>query len=81
MENYTDLIQKQRSFFSEGKTKDVSFRMEALGRLRTIIKEQEQDLMDTLKADLNKSEFDRDCTGRDPLYDEEPEKVGKAKEG
>jgi aldehyde dehydrogenase (NAD+) len=58
MENYTDLIQKQRSFFSEGKTKDVSFRMEALGRLRTIIKEQEQDLMDTLKADLNKSEFD-----------------------
>jgi aldehyde dehydrogenase (NAD+) len=58
MENYADLIQKQRIFFSEGKTKEVSFRMEALGRLRTIIKEQEQDLMDTLKADLNKSEFD-----------------------
>ncbi|WP_026582950.1 aldehyde dehydrogenase [Bacillus sp. J33] len=58
MENYADLIQKQKSFFSQGKTKDVSFRMEALGKLRTVIKQHEQELMDALKADLNKSEFD-----------------------
>ncbi|MBT2686907.1 aldehyde dehydrogenase [Bacillus sp. ISL-47] len=58
MENYADLIQKQRNFFSNGRTKEVSFRMEALGRLRMIIKEHEQGLMDTLRADLNKSEFD-----------------------
>lgn len=58
MENYADLIQKQRRFFSQGKTKDVSFRMEELGKLRTVIKQHEQELMDALKADLNKSEFD-----------------------
>ncbi|KAF0817834.1 MULTISPECIES: aldehyde dehydrogenase [unclassified Cytobacillus] len=58
MENYGDLIQKQRRFFTEGKTKDVSFRMEALSKLRSVIKQHEQELMDALKADLNKSEFD-----------------------
>lgn len=58
MENYGDLIQKQRNFFTSGKTKDVSFRLEALSKLRTVIKQHEQELMDALKADLNKSEFD-----------------------
>ncbi|MBU8769053.1 aldehyde dehydrogenase [Cytobacillus oceanisediminis] len=58
MENYADLIQKQRNFFTQGKTKDVTFRMEALGKLRSVIKQYEQELMDALKADLNKSEFD-----------------------
>ncbi|URT73205.1 aldehyde dehydrogenase [Cytobacillus firmus] len=58
MENYADLIQKQRNFFTQGKTKDVTFRMEALGKLRSVIKQHEQELMDALKADLNKSEFD-----------------------
>ncbi|KON88319.1 aldehyde dehydrogenase [Sporosarcina globispora] len=58
MENYADLIQKQRNFFTQGKTKDVTYRMEALGRLRLLIKQHEQELMDALKADLNKSEFD-----------------------
>ncbi|MGA5688491.1 aldehyde dehydrogenase [Cytobacillus pseudoceanisediminis] len=58
MDNYADLIQKQRNFFTQGKTKDVTFRMEALGKLRSVIKQHEQELMDALKADLNKSEFD-----------------------
>jgi aldehyde dehydrogenase (NAD+) len=58
MENINELIQKQRAFFYQGKTKSVSFRMDALNRLRHLIKSNEQSLMDALKQDLNKSEFD-----------------------
>ncbi|WP_442593852.1 aldehyde dehydrogenase [Neobacillus sp. D3-1R] len=58
MNNYNELIQKQRSFFLEGNTKNVSFRLEALHLLRKLIKDNEQILMNALKQDLNKSEFD-----------------------
>lgn len=58
MENYREWIQKQRNFFLEGKTKNVSFRIEMLRTLQRLIQNNEQDLMDALKADLNKSEFD-----------------------
>lgn len=58
MENYSGLIDKQRQFFLSGKTKEISFRLEALRLLRSLIKSHEQELMDALKADLNKTEFD-----------------------
>ncbi|MHC0035558.1 aldehyde dehydrogenase [Pseudoneobacillus sp. C159] len=58
MENYHELVDQQRSFFYKGETKSLSFRMNALIKLRTIIKSNEQLLMDALKQDLNKSEFD-----------------------
>lgn len=58
MENYLDLIQKQRAFFFEGKTKSVTYRFDALNRLKKAIKTKEQELMEALKEDLNKSEFD-----------------------
>lgn len=58
MEKYLDLIQKQRAFFFEGKTKSVTYRFDALNRLKKAIKTKEQELMEALKEDLNKSEFD-----------------------
>jgi aldehyde dehydrogenase (NAD+) len=58
MGNYPVLIQKQREFFMQGKTKSLSFRIERLNQLRNLIKSNEKVLMDALKQDLNKSEFD-----------------------
>jgi aldehyde dehydrogenase (NAD+) len=58
MEEYDFLIQKQRAFYMQGKTKSISFRIEMLNQLRNLIKTNEKTLMDALKQDLNKSEFD-----------------------
>ncbi|MFD2445554.1 aldehyde dehydrogenase [Bacillus sp. CGMCC 1.16607] len=58
MGNYSGLFQKQRDYFLLGETKSVSFRMEALNRLKSVIKSNENELMKALKQDLNKSEFE-----------------------
>ncbi len=58
MENVSEVIQKQREFFSQGKTKELAYRLDALKRLQSLIQAFEQDIMDALKADLNKSNFD-----------------------
>ncbi|PFN96116.1 aldehyde dehydrogenase family protein [Bacillus sp. AFS076308] len=58
METYSSLINKQKSFFKTEKTKNVDFRIEALQKLRNAIKKNEKTLMESLRTDLNKSEFD-----------------------
>ncbi|ULT54693.1 aldehyde dehydrogenase [Neobacillus drentensis] len=58
MEIYSSLISKQKSFFKTEKTKNISFRLEALQKLRAAIKKNERVLMEALRMDLNKSEFD-----------------------
>ncbi|MGM0900802.1 MAG: aldehyde dehydrogenase [Bacillota bacterium] len=58
MVTYSPILKKQQSFFRTEKTKDLSFRNDALEKLRSKIKANEQPLMDALRTDLNKSEFD-----------------------
>ncbi|MEH7415364.1 aldehyde dehydrogenase [Neobacillus drentensis] len=58
METYRSLLNKQKSFFKTETTKNVGYRIEALQKLRTAIKKNEKTLMEALRADLNKSEFD-----------------------
>jgi aldehyde dehydrogenase (NAD+) len=58
METYKELVSKQRNFFLSGKTKDVSYRIDALKLLVQLIRSHETELMDALKKDLNKSRFD-----------------------
>jgi len=62
MENYKSLILKQKTFFRSGTTKELSFRIEALEKLRKAIRKNEQSLFHTLKEDLNKSEFEAYAT-------------------
>ncbi|MGJ7919717.1 aldehyde dehydrogenase [Neobacillus sp. LXY-4] len=52
------LIKKQKAFFRTDKTKDIAFRLDALQKLRTAIKTNEKQLIEALKVDLNKSEFE-----------------------
>jgi len=55
---FKQLINQQREFFQTGATKELSFRLEALTKLAETIKSFESDIMNSLKADLNKSNFD-----------------------
>ena len=54
----TELITSQRQFFATGKTKDVNFRIAQLKKLKQAIKENQNDILSALKADLNKPEFE-----------------------
>jgi len=58
MGHYQELVERQRAFFLSGKPKEIQYRIDSLEKLRTLIKENEQAIMDALKEDLNKSEFD-----------------------
>ena len=51
-------IDAQRKFFAEGHTYDVSYRINALKRLRRYIHEHMDELNAAIKADLGKSEFE-----------------------
>ena len=50
-----DIIHKQSNFFYTGKTKDIDFRKNELKKLKNIIKDYENEIMDALYDDLKKS--------------------------
>ncbi|AKG37144.1 aldehyde dehydrogenase [Paenibacillus durus] len=58
MESYGWLTDRQRSFFASGETKSLGYRIDALRRLKAGIQQRERQLINALKADLNKSEFE-----------------------
>ncbi|MCM3567702.1 aldehyde dehydrogenase [Neobacillus mesonae] len=58
MENYSSLVSAQQLFFQSDRTKDITFRVKALQTLRNAIKNHENELLEALRADLNKSEFE-----------------------
>ena len=57
-----DIIRKQREFFQTGKTKDVAFRIAQLKILKQAILENEKAILQALKGDLNKPEFEAYAT-------------------
>ena len=57
-QNIQEIVKKQKAFFETGKTKDISYRKEALKRLKQAIIEHEPEINQALKQDLNKSEME-----------------------
>ena len=53
-----DLVAKQRAFYNSGATRSVEFRLDALKRLKTGLKQFEDNFFQALKADLNKHEME-----------------------
>jgi aldehyde dehydrogenase (NAD+) len=53
-----EIVERQRSFFSTGATKNILFRVEQLKRLRQIVEANQAEIMAALKADMNKPEFE-----------------------
>lgn len=56
--NTREIISRQRKFFATGKTKEINFRREQLQKLKVAIKKNEQAILDALKWDLHKPEFE-----------------------
>lgn len=51
-------LEKQRNFFASGKTKSPKFRTDMLKRLREAILNFEEDILEALGRDLNRSKAD-----------------------
>lgn len=58
MTNIKETIEKQRAYFAEGATKQLDFRLEKLKILREAIIDNEKEIMEALKKDLNKAPFE-----------------------
>lgn len=65
-----EIVKKQREYFSTGVTKEVSYRIRALVKLRETILKNEQKIKDALKEDLGKSEFESYMTEIGMVLDE-----------
>lgn len=56
--DYKNLLEKQRNYFLTGKTKDVEFRIERLKALKQTIIKRNQEIVEALRKDFGKSEFE-----------------------
>ena len=54
----SDIVSKQRQFFSTGATKEIAFRIEKLKSLEQAIEDNKTIIIKALKADLNKPGFE-----------------------
>ncbi|WP_096201110.1 aldehyde dehydrogenase [Bacillus sp. FJAT-45350] len=70
MQSSSKLIENQRNYFFTGETKDISFRIKQLKLLKKVIKKNEKQIIDALRNDLNKSEFEAYMTEIGYLYNE-----------
>src|SRR5687767_12131689 len=56
--NFTMMLERQRHFFSTGKTLPISFRIEQLKKLRKLIQTHESEIVDALNKELGKNEIE-----------------------
>jgi aldehyde dehydrogenase (NAD+) len=56
------VLEKQRSFFNTGATRDLDFRIESLNTLKKSIQKNEKQILEALWSDLHKSEFEAYAT-------------------
>lgn len=54
----TDIIQRQRQFFATGTTIDLTFRTQQLQRLKQAILDSQTAIVEAVKADLNRPEYE-----------------------
>ena len=70
MTDFSEILQKQRTFFDAGCTKDVPFRMDCLRKMEHWIRRYDKEIMFALKADLNKPPFEAFATEVGVVLDE-----------
>lgn len=57
-----ELLEKQRTFFAQGRTKPLEARLQALRKLQRWLRDNDEKVMAALKADLNKARFEAYAT-------------------
>ncbi len=62
MADYKEILHAQHAYFKEGECKDIEFRIRTLEHLEQWISSHEQEIMEALHQDLNKSPFEAYAT-------------------
>ena len=65
-----ELYNKQKMFFNANETKEVSFRVEQLKKLKNLLKENEDILYEAIYKDFGKSKFETYLTELSLVYHE-----------
>jgi len=68
--NSKQILINQRKFFNSNKTKDISFRIKQLKKLKRLLKENEDLLYKAIYEDFGKSEFETYLTELSQIYHE-----------
>ena len=70
MNKFSEILEKQRAFFTTGATKDLAFRIELLKNLERWVSRHDEDIMAALKTDLNRAPFEAYATEVGTTLDE-----------
>ena len=70
MNDIKSLFNRQKEFFNSGETNDINFRIDTLRKLKQVIKINEDKILEALKKDLGKSNFEGYATEVGIVYDE-----------
>jgi len=73
------LLKKQKDFFSTGQTKDLSFRIDALKKLKETISAHEKEILAAVYADLHKAEIDAYASEISGVYNEIKVAIGNVR--
>ena len=65
-----DLILNQKAFFATNESKNISFRIEQLKKLQSLLKKNEKQLYDAIQKDFGKSEFETYLSELSLIYHE-----------
>ncbi|GAA4274281.1 aldehyde dehydrogenase [Aquimarina gracilis] len=68
--NFQEIIDLQRQFFNTNTTKNISFRIQELKRLKGVLKKNEAELYESIYKDFKKSEFETYTTELSIIYHE-----------
>lgn len=69
-EQIAQLFKDQQDFFKMGKTHDLAFRIDRLKKLKSVLKANEEDILEALSKDLNKPAFEAYASELGFVYDE-----------
>jgi len=70
MTSISEKIEQQRIFFNTNNTKDITFRIEQLKKLKSLLKENEHRLYEAIYDDFGKSEFETYISELSLIYHE-----------
>ena len=60
--NFQEILSEQQKFYLSNKTKDISFRIEQLKKFKSVLKNNEKNLIEAIYSDFGKSEFETHIT-------------------
>lgn len=70
MNHVSEILHRQRTFYQSASTRPLSFRKEQLQRLKDCIRENETNILNALKQDMNKPSFEAYASEVGFLYEE-----------